>query len=133
MYKGVEKAIRELAKDVEKTYGRDILDYLYGCAENDEYDEGGNRRTVDGIVACLEGDVENYLDFRRSVITTEYKTAFRRHLLPRNTTEWCDAWNEAKQLKGEMIALGFTDDDVYRAQIEVNNSITEADITAFVG
>ena len=65
MYKTVEKAIRRIARSVERETGSDILDFLYDAADNYEYDEDGNKATCDWIIRGLEFEADMFLDLKR--------------------------------------------------------------------
>ena len=62
MYKTVEKAIKSIAKRIQREYGRDILDYLYDAADAYEYDFDGNKATCDFIINGLENEADKFVD-----------------------------------------------------------------------
>lgn len=61
MYKTVEKAIDRINNRVIKELGCGIDDFLYGVAENYEYDMDGNKATCDYIIRRLENRADNYI------------------------------------------------------------------------
>lgn len=62
MKKTVEKAILRIAKRVKKETGGDITDFLYGAAENYEYDDEGKPASCYWIIRGLENEADMYCD-----------------------------------------------------------------------
>lgn len=62
MYKTVEKAIRRIARKVERETGSNILDYLYDAVGVYEYDEDGRKATARWIINGLENEADNFID-----------------------------------------------------------------------
>lgn len=61
MYETVEKAIDRINNRVIKELGYGIDDFLYGVAENYEYDMNGNKATCDYIIRGLENEADNFI------------------------------------------------------------------------
>lgn len=61
MYKGVEKEIKRIARYVEKETGSDITDFLYDAAENYEYNDDGQKSTVDYITRGLWNEADMFI------------------------------------------------------------------------
>ncbi len=61
MYKTVEKAIKRIARYVERETGSDITDFLCDAADNYEYDFDGNKATCDFIIRGLENEADMFI------------------------------------------------------------------------
>ena len=64
MYKAVERAIKRIARRVEKETGSNIEDFLYEASYNYEYDDDGNKATCDWIINGLENEADNFIRFK---------------------------------------------------------------------